>query len=148
MRVHRKAACLWLALLAAAPLCAELDQVKAEPNLEKRSRLALEHAEKVLKEAREAYNKGETAEVEPLLTEMQNAVLLAESSLEATGKNPRRNPKYFKRAEIDTRNLLKRLDALEQEMSVSDRSPVEKVKVKVQQVHDNLLSGIMEGRRK
>ena len=39
--------------------------------------------------------------------EIQEAVELAHEALSATGKHARRNPKHFKRAEIQTRNLLK-----------------------------------------
>ena len=65
-----------------------------------------------------------------------------------TGKDPRRSPKWFKKAEIDTRELLKRLEAFDHEMSFSDRPMLEKVKAKVQQVHDDLLVGLMEGKHK
>ena len=65
-----------------------------------------------------------------------------------TGKDPRRNPKWFKKAEIDTRDLLKQLDALEYDMNFNDRPVLEKVKARVQQVHDDLLVGLMEGKHK
>ena len=136
-------------LLAAAPgLRADLAQVKAEPNLEKRSKLALDHAEATLKSARSAYNNGETDKVKSLIGEVRDAVELAETSLKETGKNPRKSPKYFKRAEIETRALLKRMEAFQDEMNVADRPMLDPLRAKVQQVHDDLLMGIMEGKRK
>jgi hypothetical protein len=141
------AAVLVLMLLAGIAAAADLDAVKAEPNLEKRSRLALENADRALKNAREAYNKGEMGQAAGLIREVQDSVLLAEASLKETGKNPRKSPKWFKRAEIQTRDLIRKLDAFGHEMGVDDRPMLAPVKAKVQQVHEDLLLGVMEGKR-
>ena len=60
----------------------------------------------------------------------------------------RKSPKYFKAAEIATRDLVRRLEAFQREMSFEDRPMLEATKKKVQQVHDELLVGLMEGNRK
>ena len=73
---------------------------------------------------------------------------LAETSLHETGKNPRKSPKWFKRAESSTRDLLRRLDAFQQSMDVTDRPMLDAVKSKVQQVHEDLLLGVLEGKEK
>jgi hypothetical protein len=140
-----------LMLLAAGPaalLRADLAQVKAEPNLEKRSKLALDYAGQALKEARAAYGDGDSAKATALVAQVREAVELAENSLRETGKNPRRSPKYFKKAEIETRALLKRVEAFQDEMNVADRPTLDPLRAKVQQVHDDLLMGIMEGKHK
>jgi len=134
-----------LLLAPAIPLHADLTQAQAEPNLEKRSKLALDNAAAALKSARTAYADGETNKVQTLLTEVGQSVDLAQSSLQQTGKNPRKSPKYFKRAEIETRALLKKVEAFQDEMNVSDRPMLDALRGKVQQVHDDLLMGIMEG---
>ena len=131
-----------------ALLCADLAQVKAEPNLEKRSKLALDYAESTLKEARTGYNNGDSAKVTAQIGEVREAVELADQSLKETGKNPRKSPKYFKKAEIETRALLKRIEAFQDEMNVNDRPMLDPLRTKVQQVHDDLLMGIMEGKHK
>src|SRR2546423_1778201 len=125
-------------LLAAGPalLRADLAQIKAEPNLEKRSKLALDHAEGTLKEARNAYSNGDMAKSNALIAEVRESVEIAEQSLKETGKNPRKSPKYFKKAEIETRALLKRIEAFQDEMNVSDRPALDPLRGKVQQVHD------------
>jgi hypothetical protein len=137
-----------LALTPCALLRADLAQVKAEPNLEKRSKLALDYAEQTLKEARAAYGSGESAKSADLIAQVREAVELAENSLKETGKNPRRSPKYFKKAEIETRSLLKRVEAFQDEMNVADRPTLDSLRARVQQVHDDLLMGIMEGKHK
>jgi hypothetical protein len=142
----------WLAaalvLGLAGTLPADLGPAKAEPNLEKRSKLALDNAEQALTAARAAYNKGDNAQVSALAAEIGESVDLANTSLRETGKNPRKSPKWFKRAEIVTRDLLRRLDAFQQEMNVADRPMLDALKAKVQKVHDSLLLGVMEGKQK
>jgi hypothetical protein len=141
-------AALVMTLAAAGHAGADLKQALAEQNLEKRSQLALDNAMAAYKAARTAYEKGERELVTATITEVRESVELAHTSLKATGKNPRRSPKYFKRAEIATRDLMKRLDSFEHEMGFDDRPLLEKVKATVQQVHDELLVGLMEGKRK
>ena len=133
---------------AAGGAAASLDQARAEPNLEKRSGLAMDNAMAALKQAHEAYNAGDLARVAAKAAEIQESVELAYSSLAETGKDPRKNPKWFKRAEIACRDLLRSLEAQQHDMSYQDRAILDKVKEKVQQVHDDLLTGLMEGKRK
>jgi multidrug resistance efflux pump len=137
-----------LFLVAAGVSLADLDPARAEPNLEKRSKLALDNAVAALKEAREAYNAGDTQKVTAKAAEVQESAELAFASLEKTGKDPRKSPKWFKRAEIESRDLLRSIETLEHDMSFDDRVILEKAKEKVQQVHDDLLKGLMEGKRK
>jgi len=131
-----------------APLAADLAQVRAEPNLEKRSRAALDLAEKSLRASRQAYADGDLEKTAALLDEMEQSVDLAETSLKETHKDPIKSPKHFKYAEIKTVDLLRKIDAFWQDMSVLDRPIVEKAKQKVQEAHDRLLHGIMMGKKR
>jgi hypothetical protein len=144
---------LLLPLIAAAggpagALSADLSRVEAEPNLEKRAHAALDNAEDALKQAREAYAKGDNAESSARLDEVEQSVALADSSLKQTHKNPSRSPKHFKQAELRTRELLRKLDGFRNEMSVVDRPALDRVVAAVQKIHDSLLDGIMGGKRK
>ncbi|MBI1791708.1 MAG: hypothetical protein HYR60_29630 [Acidobacteria bacterium] len=139
---------LTLSLFCATLLRADLAQVMAEPNLERRSKAALDYAEQVLKGARESYQAGDGDAVKAKLDEMGRAVDLADASLRETGKNPSRSPRYFKHAEIKTRDLLKRLDALAHVMDFSDRALVVPLKEKIHQFNERLLEGIMGRKRK
>lgn len=123
-----------------------LDQVRQEPNLEKRSKLALENAEAAFKDARNAHRIGDTAVMAAKVNEVEQSVGLAFTSLNSTGKNPRRSPKYFKQAEMETRALARRLDEFQHEMTAEDRSTLDSLRAKVQQVHDELLTGLMGGK--
>lgn len=141
---------LALALLAASAgvMRADLDEARAEPNLEKRSNLALGNAVAALKEAREAYRAGDSPMTMTKIAEVLESVELGYDSLMKTGKDPRKSPKWFKKAEIGTRDLLRSMESFEREMSFNDRAMLDKAKERVEQIHDSLLRGLMEGKHK
>ena len=147
MRVIRIMAAL-LALSAAAPLRADLKKALAEPDLGKRSKLALDNAFAAYQAARDAYRKDDMQQTQASIDEVGQSVDLAYQSLDDTGKNPRKSPTWFKKAELATRDLSRRLASFEDEMSYPDRPMLEKLKARVQQVHDDLLLGLMEGKKK
>ena len=139
---------LALGLVSARPLPADLKAALAEHDLGKRSKLALDNANSALKAAREAYQKGDGAAVAAAALEIEDSVGLAWDSLESTGKDPRKSPRWFKHAEIETRDLLKKLETLQHDFGFEDRPALDKAKARVQKVHDDLLTGLMEGKGK
>ena len=143
-----RAIVLTLALTAAVWSADGLAAARAEPNLEKRSKLALDNAEAALKAAREAYRDGDTAKATESAGEIEESVDLAYASLTQTGKNPRNSPRWFKYAEMATRELSRKVEDFQRQMSFNDRETFEKVKAKIQQVHEDLLMGLMEGRKR
>jgi hypothetical protein len=147
MRIGFPAAALALFLVPGGVLRADLKRAMAEPNLEKRSGLALDNAAAALKAAREAYDKNDSDLTAKDAAEIQESVDLAYDSLVQSGKNPR-NSSWCKKAEISTRDLSRRLESFQEQMSYSDRPMLDKVKADVQKVHDDLLMGVMEGRKK
>jgi hypothetical protein len=134
----------WILVLA---LALDLTSVKSEPNLQKRSERALDYANSALDAARDAYKDGDAEKAQEQLQEVRDSVDLAYQSLSDTGKDPRRDPKFFKRAELRTRELLRRLEGLAQTMSFLDRPNVDKVHDRVSEVHDSLLNGIMSKKK-
>lgn len=134
----------WIMVLA---LAFDLASVKSEPNLEKRSDRAMDNANLALDAARDAYNRGEYDQSQAQLEEVGASVDLAFDSLAQTGKDPRRSPRFFKRAEMRTRELLRRLEGLRDTMSFADREAVDKIRERVSTIHDDLLQGIMSKRK-
>ena len=130
-----------------ACLAFDLASVRQEPNLERRSELALDNADTALTNAREAYKAGDFEKTKTAADEIEESVTLAYDSLRETGKDPRRSPKFFKRAEMATRQLLRRIDGLLESMSVADRPALLVVRDRVSDVHDDLLNGIMKKRK-
>ena len=135
-------------LLCCGPLLADLSQVRAEPNLEKRATLALDYAERALKDSRRVYADGDAQQSEGLLDQVADAVELAETSLKDTHKDPIKSPRHFKNAEIKTRGLLRTIEAFTRDMNAADRSMTDKTRERVQEVHDRLLQNIMTGKKK
>src|SRR5579863_10281846 len=97
----------WLLMLV---LVLDLNSVKAELNLARRSELALANANKAIDTAREAYEANDATKMQAALEEIADSVNLSYQSLIDTGKDARRNPKFFKRAELKTGELIRRLN--------------------------------------
>jgi len=136
-----------LLILCAGLSQADLKRALAEPNLEKRSVLAMDNAASALKLARAAYDKGDNDETAKNIAEVLESVDLAAQSLTESDKNPRRSD-AFKKAEISTRDLSRKIDSFQDSMSYTDRGLLDKLKARVQQVHEDLLLGVMEGKKK
>jgi hypothetical protein len=136
---------LFLFFAAAAP--SSIEQVKSEQNPDHRARAAIDYANVAEKNAEAAYEKGDMKGVALELRNVADSFQVAQDAFDAAHKTPGRNPGPFKYAEMHSRELLIRLNDLEQKMDLSDRANVEEVKAKVQELHDAWLEGIM-GKKK
>jgi hypothetical protein len=125
-------------------LAFDLAAIKLEPNLERRSERALDNATAAMDAARDASSGGESEKIKTAVEELRESVELAYQSLVDSGKSARRNPKFFKRAELKTRELMRRLDGLAQAVDSEDRTFVESVRDQVSKVHDSLIQDIMQ----
>jgi hypothetical protein len=121
--------------------------VLAEHDLQKRSDLALQEADEQISAASKAYSPtGERKDFERHLAAVGELAQLSLKSLQESGKRARKQPKYFKRAELKLRSLLRRLDTLEKEVLVDDRLPVATAKTLLTEVHEKILEDIMSKR--
>jgi hypothetical protein len=136
-----------LFLLLAAPAPTSLDQVKADPNPDRRAKEAIDYASVAEKNAETAYAKGELQSVATELKDVTESIDAAQEAFVAGHKTPGRNPGPFKYAEMRSRELLIRLNDLERKMDSSERSVVVDTRAKVQEMHDAWFEGIM-GRKK
>jgi hypothetical protein len=133
----------------ATNLCAaDLASIQQEPSPERRSQLAMDYAGAALDAARTAYQASDLEKTKTSLSEVGAAVDLAYDSLQQTGKEARRDPKFFKRTELSTRQLLRRIEGLAESMSFDDRGLAEKIRDRVAAIHDDLLQGIMGKKKK
>lgn len=121
----------------------DLASVQQEPNLEKRNQLAIECANSALDAARTAYQANDLDKTRASLDEAGEAVTLAYDSLKQTGKEARRDPKFFKRTELATRQMLRRIEGMAESMNFEDRSLLDKLRERVATIHENLLQDIM-----
>ena len=125
----------------------DLASVQQEPNLQRRSQLAMDSANSALDAARTAYQSNDLDKTRASLDEVGEAVSLAYSSLQQTGKEARRDPKFFKRTELATRQMLRRIEGMAEAMNFEDRSLIDKLREKVAAIHEDLLQDIM-GKKK
>lgn len=134
------------ALLAASTLVASTpwEQVEAEPDLEKRSGLALEFARGQVDQVVADYLDGRPGDARTKLKQIVTAVELAQASLVETGKTPRKKPKHFKRAEIATRKLVNDLKQAQRKLTFDERPDLDPVIARLEQVNQQLLLGIFE----
>jgi cytochrome c556 len=136
---------LWTVLMAGTLLGADLAAVKAEPNLEKRSEKALAYAGEVLTGMRAELDRNDVEKIKTQLLEFQAAVDLSVDSLTATGKNARRSPKYFKRAEVRLRELQRRLETFRRDMPFDDRPVLDGVLAHVGKKIDGVVEATLRG---
>jgi hypothetical protein len=125
---------------------ADLAAVKAEPDLNRRSELALLNADEKIDAARVAYQAGNEAEEAADIEEVAESVTLAYASLEQTHGAPRKS-KYYKRAELKVSALMRRLSGFRDEVSFDFRARVDGVLKTISDVHDELLSDIMSRKK-
>ena len=142
-----RAAALALALGGSCLPAADLKTAAAEPNLVKRSRLALANGERAVLAAGDACRTGDHDRCNDLLAETRESVELAKNSLDKTGLSPNRSPRHFKDAEIRTRKILRLLDAARSYVHPDDQQLYDSVRAGISGVNDQLLAGVM-GRKK
>src|SRR5690349_12181630 len=132
-----------LALLLAFP---DITAVKSEPDLEKRSELALANADHAIDQAKEAYNSGDDKTEQAALTEVQESVTASYDALEQTHKAPRKS-KYYKNAELKVRALIRRLTSFREEVGFEARKSIDAVITKLSDVHDQLVNDVMSKKK-
>lgn len=125
----------------------DLAALRSEPDPQKRSDKAMQYAARAVDEARETYRAGGIDQAKAALNEVREAVNISYASLEESGKDARRSPKHFKRAELKIRELLRRLRGLSAEADVDDRPAFDAVVSRLQEIHDELLAAIMGTRK-
>jgi hypothetical protein len=125
---------------------ADITAVKSEPDLEKRSELALANADRAIDDAKVAYNSGNDQAQHAALIEVQESVEASYEALEHSNKNPRRS-KYYKNAELKVRALMRRLISFREEVSFDTRQSVDAVIKKLSEVHDQLINDVMSKKK-
>ena len=124
----------------------DLAAVKSEPDLNRRSEMALANAEEKLDAARQAYMAGNDAAEAAAVQEIGESVELCYQSLEQTHGAPRKS-RYYKRAELKVSELMRHLSGFRDEVSYDFRPKVDVVLKKISDIHDQLLSDIMSRKK-
>jgi len=125
----------------------DLEAVKKEPDLQKRSDMALDAAMEALKEARALPTEGGSVDdLQKRMDTMIEAVELSLKSLRDTGKRPNKLTRYYKRGELKTREMQKQIENLVQALAFDSRPPAEKAQARLAVLHDEFLFGVMSGK--
>jgi hypothetical protein len=125
---------------------ADLASVKTEPDLNRRSELALVNADQKLDEARQAYMAGNDRAEEAAIQEVEESVTLCYATLGQTHGEPRKS-KYYKHAELRVSALMRRLTGFRDEVGFEFRPKIEAVLTKLSDIHDQLISDIMSRKK-
>jgi len=120
-----------------------LAEIEAIADRETRSRRALAFASGQLDIVSKAYRDDDLAAGRQALENMGEAVDLAVSSLEATGKYARRHPRHFKHAEIQTRKRLVQLKQLQSKLYLGDQADFDGIIERIEAANARLLRGLM-----
>ncbi|WP_031498339.1 hypothetical protein [Bryobacter aggregatus] len=124
-----------------------LEEIRNLPDAEKRYQAALALASANLDEARLSSTNGTTAVTKEKLEMAAEATELSLKSLEAMGKRPYQNTRNYKRAELRTREFLRRIDTLLKDASVEDRDALQSAHERVNAVHEALIEGVMSKKK-
>jgi hypothetical protein len=133
-------------LLALLLVTADIEAVKSEPDLERRSELALANADKQIDAAKEAFSGGDEKAQAQALVEVQELVNVSYDALEHANRAPRKS-KYYKNAEMKVTALLRRLNSFRDQVGFESREAVDSVIKRVSYVHDELLTAIMSKKK-
>lgn len=120
----------------------DLQAVKAEPNPDRRAEIAIDNANTALDRAKKLYADGEYKASQESVFEVRDSVELCAEALKATGKDPRKNAKQFKKIEIRIQALVRRVKGFAQSVSIEDRAAVVKVQERLEEINDEIVSGI------
>lgn len=135
-----------LCLFACASVFAsdELDAVKKETSPDRRQRKALDLMDSSFRQAQDALRENSPpGKVQALLDQMADAAEYSLAALRETGKKPGKMTKQYKRGDLRTRELIRKLDSFINAMAYGDRPAAEKSKVRIQVVAEEYLIGAM-----
>ena len=126
---------------------ADISGLKAEPDLGRRSDLALANGDKSIDEARKAYGDGDDTAARAAIEEVAASVELSYDALAHLPGQPRNN-KYYKRAELKVTALIRRLNGFRLEVSFDSQQSIDSAIKRLSDVHDDILNAIMSKKKK
>ncbi len=139
---------LWITVLCChATQLPNLADVEHQQDMEKRSRMALEFAHYQVQVAVNSFKIGNLKHARQSLDSIGQAVELSLASLEETGKHPRKHPKHYKRAEIQTRKLVQRLKDAKHELHYEQQLEWDVLIKRVEDTGSRLLLAIMSPKK-
>ena len=81
------------------------------------------------------------------VVEVQDSVELCQEALVSTGKDPRKNTRQFKKVEMRIHQLTRRLRGFAGEVSIEDKPIIERVANRLDEINDEIVTGIFTKRK-
>lgn len=141
------AAAVFIAVAVPAGLLADLSKARAEKNLDRRTRLAMENTTVQLSLASQADKAGDWAKGKAALAEIGESVDLAYTSQKETGRNPR-SSRQFKDLEVRLRKLLKSLEDFVRTLAFDQREEMAPLVEHIHSVHDEVIESVMTPKKR
>ena len=141
------AAAVLVAVSVPAGLLADLTRARADKNLDRRTRLAMENGMLQIRLASQADRAGDWAKAKAALTEVGESVDLAYASQKETGRNPR-SSRQFKDLEVRLRRLLKSLEDFVRTLAFDQREEMAPLVEHIHSVHDEVLESVMTPKKR
>jgi len=129
---------LILAFAGAVPGQSFLAELKLQHDPAKRSEMALGFADELFDNAQSSYGKGQISKGDADLESMTKALNACLDSLAAANKS-----RSYKKAELKVAYLQRRLSDLVNNMGIQERGWAEYTSRKLDEIHDQLLNGVM-----
>jgi hypothetical protein len=126
----------------------DLESARNEPNLDWRAELALDNANEAIDRAKGFAAESKFDKLHLAVVEVQESVELCQSALGATGKDPRKNTKQFKKIEMRIHQLTRRLRGFAGEVSIEDKPAIERVANRLEEINDEIVTGIFTKKKK
>jgi hypothetical protein len=123
-------------------------QIAAERSLVPKAKLEIRLADVLLERSRKEYTADDVEKGKASIEEMLAVTEQAYQHLFETHRDPRSGPGAFKDTEIQMRSFIRRLNDLGKSQPSDDRPPLEKALLRMREMHDDLLDGIMRIRKK
>ncbi|MGC2661226.1 MAG: hypothetical protein WA324_25010 [Bryobacteraceae bacterium] len=117
-----------------------IDELRAERDPSRRSDKALQLADQAFDEARGFYDKGQIHKGDAELDAMTQALHECVESLDTL----HHGAGHYKKAELHVAALQRRLKGLVDDLGVEERGWAEFTQRKIDEIHDQLLAGVMK----
>ncbi|MCC7154526.1 MAG: hypothetical protein IT161_08120 [Bryobacterales bacterium] len=122
----------------------DLEAAKKETSPDRRQRRALDLMDASFHQAQDALRENSPPDkVQALLDQMADAAEYSLAALRETGQKPGKMTKQYKRGDLRTRELIRKLESFINAMAYGDRPAAVKTKVRIQVVAEEYLLGAM-----
>lgn len=140
----RNALLLCFCMTVATPAFDDLESIKKESSPDRQQQRALDLMESLFRQAQdELRDSSPPKKVQATLDQVADAAEFSLNALRESGKKASKMTKQYKRGDLRTRELIRKMESFIVAMQYDDRPAAEKTKVRLQVVAEEYLLGAM-----